>query len=354
MWSLSAEDVAPLAAGAAVLGSGGGGSTSVAREVAARALSTAGPLPVLSLAELDGDDLVAPLGLVGSVTVFEEKPPSGQEWRVLLEAVERYVGRRVRALMPFEAAGVNALLPVAAASHTHRPLVDADVMGRAFPGLDQTVLTLNSLSTTPMVLANEQGAVTVVDRVNPFQAERLARAIVVTMGGWAVVAFAPQPASALLRHAIHGSMSRAVAWGRRVAHRDLDGLLHAGGGRSLFRGKVVEVERDPTTGYGRGSLVLEHLSDRSRQLTLEFQNENLVAVEQGEVLAVVPDLICTLRADDLTAVTTEQFQYGLDLEIIRIPCPTQWRTAAGLGLVGPSAFGYRTPYVVMRQGRAAL
>lgn len=346
MWFLTAAEVAPLAAGAAVLGSGGGGSTAVAGEVAAQALQVSGPVPVSRLPELAADDLVVPLGLVGAVTVFEEKPPSGDEWQVLIDAVEHYAGRRIRALMPFEAAGVNALLPVAAASQTGRPLVDADVMGRAFTGLDQTVLTLNALPATPMVLANEQGAITVIDRVNAFQAERLARAIVVTMGGWAVVAFAPQPAQALARHAIHGSMSRAVRYGQRVAHRDLSGLLQAAGGRSLFRGKVIEVERDTATGYGRGSLVLEHLNDRSRLLTVEFQNENLVAVEQGEVLAVVPDLICTLRVEDLTAVTTEQFKYGLELEIVRIPAPAQWRTTAGLGLVGPSAFGYRTPYVV--------
>ena len=346
MWSLSTEDVVPLAAGAAVLGSGGGGSTFAARDVAARALHLSGSVPVLRLSELEPDELVVPIGLVGSVTVLEEKPPSGEEWHVLMEVADHYAGERIRALVPFEAAGVNALLPVAAASQTGRPLTDADLMGRAFTGLDQTVLTLNTLATTPMVLANDHGAVTVIDRVDAFQAERLARAIVVTMGGWAVVAFAPQPAGALTRHAIHGSMARAVRYGRHVLRRDLAGLLAAGGGRSLFRGKVVEVERDVSTGYGRGSLVLEHLADRGRYLTVEFQNENLVAVERGRVLAVVPDLICTLHAEDLTAVTTEQFQYGLELEIVRIPCATQWRTAAGLGLVGPSAFGYRTPYVV--------
>lgn len=346
MWTLSGADVAPLALGAALLGSGGGGRTATANQAARQALEQHGSVPVLLPTELDPDDWVVPIGLVGSVTVFEEKPPSGDEWRAVLAALERYAGHQVRPLMPFEAAGVNALLPIAAARATGRPLVDADLMGRAFPGLDQTTLTLNNLQVTPMALANEQGWVAVIDRVNPFQAERLARSTVVTMGGWAAVGYAPQRAADVARCAIRRSISSAVRLGRQLQRRDLDGLLRTRGGRLLFRGKVVQVERDATASYGRGSIVLDHLTDPGRQLTVEFQNENLIAVELGRVVASVPDLICTLGVEDLGAVTTEEFQYGLELNVVRMPCPPNWRTPAGLGLVGPSAFGYRTPYVV--------
>jgi DUF917 family protein len=345
VWKLTAEDVEPLALGAALLGSGGGGSTTVAERTAYRMLRSA-PITMVAPRELDPDSWIVPIGLVGSVTLFEEKLLSGQEWQQVLATLSRYSGISADALMPFEAAGVNALLPVAAAASLALPLVDADVMGRAFPGLDQTTLTLNNLPVAPMALCNEQGMTAVFDRVNPYQAERLARSAVVTMGGWAIVAFAPQRASDMARCAIHRSMARALRFGRRLRQHDLDGLLHVGAGRSLFRGKVIQVEREVGDRYGRGCVVLEHLSQPERLLALEFQNENLIAIEDGIVRASVPDLICTLETENLTSVNTEQLRYGLELDVIRLPCPPNWRTQSGLGLVGPRAFGYRSPYVL--------
>ncbi len=346
MWKLSAEDIEPLALGAALLGSGGGGSTTVAARTAHRILQRCEPVSMVAPRELAPDSWIVPIGLVGSVTLFEEKLPSGQEWQQVIATLNRYSGISADALMPFEAAGVNALLPVAAAASLGLPLADADVMGRAFPGLDQTMLTLNNLPVAPMALCNEQGMTAVLDRVNPYQAERLARSTVVTMGGWAIVAFAPQRASDMARCAIHQSMARVLRFGRRLRQRDLAGLLYAGAGRSLFRGKVIQVERTVADGYGRGSVVLEHLGDPERLLAVEFQNENLIAIEDGRVRASVPDLICTLETDNLASVNTEQLRYGLELDVIRFPCPPTWRTTSGLGLVGPRAFGYRVPYVL--------
>lgn len=65
-------------------------------------------------------------------------------------------------------------------------------------------------------------------------------------------------------------------------------------------GKVVDVQRQTTQGFARGRLLLEGSGAfAGRTLTVDFQNENLLAVEgPGErLLASVPDLICCVEAE---------------------------------------------------------
>jgi DUF917 family protein len=356
MWQLAADDIDDLARGAALLGAGGGGETRTAAALARRALRAAGPVTVLEPAELDPDAVAVPLGLVGSITVFEEKPLEGTEMARAVHALDRYTAGRAEAVLGFEAAGLNALLPVVAAAVLGLPLLDADGMGRAFPGLDQTVFTLHGLAIAPMAVADPRGSLVLVDGVDHFLAEELARSAVVTMGGWAVLAFAPQRAGDLARSAIQGSVRKALDAGRLLAADDVPGLLRRYGGESLFRGRVIEVQRrgadaggaaDRAGGgrrWGGGSAVLEHRDVPDRALRLEFQNENLIALEDGVVRACVPDLICLLGAETRANVTTEQIRYGLEVEVVTLPCAPAWRTPEGLELVGPGAFGYDVTY----------
>jgi hypothetical protein len=81
----------------------------------------------------------------------------------------------------------------------------------------------------------------------------------------------------------------------RCASPDAAGeaLLADAGGRALFGGKIIDVERATREGFARGHVVLEGPTGRLR---VDFQNENLVASFGGEVLACVPDLIVLLEA----------------------------------------------------------
>ena len=73
-----------------------------------------------------------------------------------------------------------------------------------------------------------------------------------------------------------------------------------------------------------------------------FKNENLIArTGSGQVLAVVPDLICIVDAESAEPITTELLRYGLRIKVIGIPAPEALKSAAALRFVGPAAFGYR-------------
>ncbi len=79
----------------------------------------------------------------------------------------------------------------------------------------------------------------------------------------------------------------------------------------LITGKIVDVERHVTSGFVRGSVVIEGLGgDGGRVIRLELQNENLVALEEGAVLASVPDLITVLDSETAVRSHTDRLRYG--------------------------------------------
>ena len=117
-------------------------------------------------------------------------------------------------------------------------------------------------------------------------------------------------------------------------------------GRILFTGKVVDVDRRTTSGFARGALTIEGIDASHDQImVIDFQNENLVARVDGDIVCTVPDLICAVTTDTGEPVTTELMRYGLRVAILGFPAPALWSTPEGLAVAGPRAFGYDTDYV---------
>jgi len=109
----------------------------------------------------------------------------------------------------------------------------------------------------------------------------------------------------------------------------------------VFRGKVVDVDRRMVAGFARGRLKLDTLDPGlGTSLEIDLQNEYLIARRDGEVAAVVPDLICLVDLTTGQPVTTEIVRYGLRVAVLRVPAPGLLTTPEALRTVGPAAFGY--------------
>ena len=66
-------------------------------------------------------------------------------------------------------------------------------------------------------------------------------------------------------------------------------------------------------------------------MRIDFQNENLIArTDDGEILAVVPDLICLVDEDSAEPITTEIVRYGLRVVVLGIPAPEMLKTQEAL------------------------
>jgi DUF917 family protein len=345
---LDPDALRALARGCAVLGAGGGGDVYLTLLQALQATEDYGPVPLVDLDELPDDALIMPCGGIGAPTVSIEKLENGDEGDRLREQLQYLTGRRVAALMAGEIGGGNGVLPVTWAAGMRLPLVDADGMGRAFPEVPQVTMQLAGISPSPAVMTDERGNLIVFRTISGQWMERLERAAAVEFGGAASSTEFSMTAAQARGATVRNSVSLALRIGEAVARATGDrvaALIAEIGAFRLISGKVSDVERQTRSGFVRGSVVIEGLGvDTDRLLRLELQNENLVALERGRVLASVPDLITVLDSETADAIATERIRYGQRVTVIAFACDPVWRTENGIAATGPRTFGYDFDY----------
>ena len=157
---------------------------------------------------------------------------------------------------------------------------------------------------------------------------------------------------------MRGSVSQAIRIGEAVAAAmgsPAAAVIAAVGAFRLVGGKVLDVRREVTGGFMRGSVVIEGLGqDAGRLIRLELQNEYLVALDRGRLLASVPDLITMLDSETADAISADRVSYGRRVVVIAFGCDPVWRTERGIAAVGPRAFGYDFDFVPVEELAAAV
>jgi uncharacterized protein len=346
-----------MARGCAVLGAGGGGDTYYTLLQALQAAEDFGPVPLVDVDELPDDGLIMSCGGVGAPLVGLEKIEAGDEGERLRNLLERQTGQTVIALMAGEIGGGNGLAPVTWAARMGLPVVDADGMGRAFPLVSQVTMELAGISPCPAVMTDERGNVVVFRAISGDWVERLERAAAAEFGGMGSAADFPMTAAQAREATVRGSVSQAIRIGEAAASSPgspVAAVIEAAGAFRLVGGKVLDVSRDVSGGFMRGSVVIEGLAeDAGRLIRLELQNEHLVALERGRLLASVPDLITVLDSETADAVSADRIRYGQRVVVIAFGCDPIWRTERGIAAAGPRAFGYDFDFVPVEELAAA-
>jgi DUF917 family protein len=356
MRTIEVQDLEAVALGGAVYGTGGGGDPYLGKLLAQNTMRQHGPVRLIDVESLADDALVVSIAGIGAPTVLLEKMPNLEQVLNALAALESALGRRATAIMSAEVGGLNSTIPFCAASARALPLVDGDTMGRAFPEIQMTLCTLHGIAASPLALGDEKGNAILVDAVSNKFTERFVRSITTDMGGSAMGAMYSMSGAQARRAVVRGSISKALETGRaifdaRAQHANpVQAAVLATGGFLLYAGKVVDVERGTSGGFSRGLARIVGLDGfEGEDLTLRFQNEFLLASRGGQVLVSTPDLIVLLDLESGEPVTGELLRYGLRVAVLGIPCVSQWRSAAGLALVGPHYFGYEADYVPVEQ-----
>ena len=271
--------------------------------------------------------------------------------------VSKFYGKSIYAFMPIEAGGVNSMLPIAAAARLGLPLVDCDGMGRAFPELQMVTFTIGGVKATPMALTDEKGNSVIFETVTNKWTEELGRAVTMSCGGSVSISLYVMDGATMKQYAVKNIVTRSQQLGKAIRtvkdHADLlpeEAFLQASEGLKLFKGKISDVLRETNGSFNLGHIILDGISEyRGQRAEVTFQNENLSAVVNGEILATVPDLICLVDTETYTPVTTEALKYGKRVLIVGLQCYPMWRTPAGLELVGPRYFGIDADYVPVEQ-----
>ena len=313
--------------------------------------------PLLEPEEVPDDALIVPIAMMGAPTVLAEKAIGGTEYQKLFDMVSKFFGQKIYAFMPIEAGGVNSMLPIAAAARLGMPMVDVDGMGRAFPELQMVTFTIGGMKATPMALVDEKGNSCIFETITNKWTEELARAVTMSCGASVSVSLYPMSGRQMKEFGVHGIVTRSQQLGRAIRTiKDCgdktpeEHFLEMAEGFKLFKGKIADVLRETRAGFNFGKVVLEGIGDyKGRSAYVEFQNENLTATVDGEILATTPDLISLVDTETFLPVTTDALKYGKRVMVVGLKCFHLWRTEKGIELVGPRYFGVDTDYIPLEE-----
>jgi DUF917 family protein len=363
---ITLEDIEALAVGSWILGTGGGGSPYLGLLNMRRLYAEGHRVALMSPFDLADDNRVAVVSNMGAPLVGQERLADSRNIARAVRMQEEYSGEKFRAVMSLEIGGGNGIQPLMAAAHLGLPVVDADLMGRAYPEAQMTSVAVGDLRPYPCALYDPRGLESIVSNVPSWKwMERVSRKICVEMGSIASTCKAPRTGREVKDWGLHFTVSKAIGIGRRVReatrrHEDpIAAILDEAQGKQLFRGKVVDVARRATEGFLRGRCVIDGLDeDRGVRLEIAFQNEWVVAWRASgaelEPIAMSPDLICVLDTVSGNAFGTETIRYGMRVTVVALPAPDVFLTPKGLDHVGPRAFGYDLDFKSVFQPPLAL
>lgn len=206
--------------------------------------------------------------------------------------------------------------------------------------------------------------------------DRVLRAPAIEMGSYVGMIGKPTTIEHVEKYGVLNTMSSAWRIGRcinRAKSNDTigtvtDQIIDELGGPSavklLFTGKIIRVERKLLKGHSYGEVIIEEMPAdeednrnvlyapvaRHGQLRVPFKNENIYAKHIAEdgtesFIAMVPDLIAILDAQNGKALGVPEFRYGLIVHLLGIAASPKWTSSPrGLEIGGPGAFGYDIPY----------
>ncbi|KAK4200048.1 hypothetical protein QBC40DRAFT_201403 [Triangularia verruculosa] len=385
VWFVNETDLTWISTGCYILGTGGGGSPYPHMILLRQLLRAGATVRVVSPEDVEDDAAVGCGGGAGSPTVSIEKL-QGDEMMEAQNELYKICENKATHMIALEIGGGNGLqgLTLGASSNMDLPCVDGDWMGRAYPTKWQTtpvVFNERQPIWSPICVADGNGNVVVMPKASSDrQVERIIRAALSNMGSQVAAAEPPVTGAEMKRWVVENTISQAWRIGRAVARAGQENRLETmaesiieecGGslsGKVLFKGKIVGVQRTLRMGHVYGECIIEgtDIGDpegvntgegkgqqfRGR-IKIPFKNENIAAIKihdgqeegalekQDDVLAIVPDLVCVIDAQNGEAIGTPEYRYGLLVMIIALAASDKWTgSERGIELGGPKAFGF--------------
>jgi DUF917 family protein len=343
-----ADEIDPLAVGAWILGTGGGGNPYLSQLNLKKLYREGRKCRLIDPMALGDDDAVAVVSRMGAPLVGQERLGDPAHLARAVKLMEEYAGKPFRAVMSVEIGGGNALSPFLAGAVLDLPVVDADAMGRAYPEAQMTSFAIGDLQMYPLTMIDCRDNEVIVARAASGKwMERISRKVCTEIGSTSATCKAPRTGKEVKQWAVLHTVTKATGLGRavldaRAGHADpVEAVLAHEGGIELFRGKVTDVDRKTTDGFLRGTARIEGFEGgRGSRFELSFQNEWIVAFRDGSPVAVTPDLICLLDTASGEAIGTETVRYGQRVTVVALPAPAVLLTPKGLEHVGPRAFGF--------------
>ena len=361
MRTLNREDLVNILYGAAILGTGGGGSLTEGIELIDEALAAGKTFRLASFDDLAPEDLIGTpygCGAISPLTEAERKKyarlPEAQEnfYILCMKQMEAYMGKELKAVISTELGGHNTATALYCGAMADKLIVDGDPAGRSVPGLQHSTYYLHNVPMCPISVMNKFGEGTVVTSVfDDERAEDLVRALAVVSQNIVAVMDHVNTAEVLTNAVIRGAISQSEAIGKAFLTAKAQGgdfvsaVTEAGKGKPMFRGVVTKSTYETRDGFTFGDTEIRGAGEYAgHTLRVWYQNENIISWLDGEIFVTVPDLICLFDLDEKMPQLNPYAREGENVAVIALPAPNEWTTQRGLEIFGPRFFGYDVDY----------
>jgi hypothetical protein len=351
MRKLDREAMINISLGGGLLGAGGGGSAREGLKLVDRVLQFGSTVDLVSVDEVADDSWGAVIAGMGSPVASKSNPRTySPTWA--MEALADALDFEPAFVIPFETGAGNSLTPMQVAIQKNIPVVDGDPVGRAVPQIDMTTFHLGGIPISPLGLSNEDRITAVLRAEVPYDMERVARAIASELGGVAAIACYAMQGRDMKRLIIRDTTTLLEEIGatiretRQTGGNIVETLAAKLNGYVLGKGSVASVQSETRGGFDFGSVQVEG----ALPIRVAFQNENMVAWRNGEVLATVPDLICAIDSEG-TPMTNADISEGMEVAYLGIAADPAFRTPEAVALFskGLDALDYHEPFMPIEE-----
>ncbi|KAJ5123104.1 hypothetical protein N7448_009201 [Penicillium atrosanguineum] len=376
VWYISPLDLEFIATGTGILGTGGGGPSYLQYLQCLESLrqpNAKGKMRVVDPSSLKDSDIIVFGSWYGAPSVSGERMPAGREIMTAIDQAVKTSGyTHFEGVIADEIGGGNGMSTFPTSVYYDIPVVDGDLMGRAYPTMEHGTAYVYGEPITPCALADGKGNSSVVLKAESNRrVETMLRSQCVDLGLSIAVACTPLPGKSIKRYAVPNTVSQSWYIGRAV-HKArysktniIDAIFDTSPAVSYTLAKsstssatyaaatlwanaqsppLSSEEKDPNSFTSETPN-----SDESCCLIIPFQNEFLYAAyadavnpddtSRHEVICTVPDLISILGQDG-EAIGSQELRYGLHVNVIGMAAHPLWTgDERGLKVGGPEGFG---------------
>lgn len=317
---LTPDDGKAAIYGGCILGGGGGGLVSEGEAKVQELFERFEGPTLVSLDELDEDQTVACVALVGAPSA-QDAFLSLSQMVEAVELVQQQADEGLAALMTNENGAATTINGWIQATALGLPVVDSPANGRAHPTGSMGSLSLHSrdgyrsLQGFSGGAASRQFSGTIAGVLR--EASDVVRQVSVHAGGMVSVCRNPVEVAYVREHAALGGISQAIELGKAClaapSGRDrVDAVVTHLEAEVLAEGAVAEVQIVQRSGFDVGLVRVDGLE-------LTFWNEYMTAERGEERLGTFPELLMTLDAQTGAPVVTAEIGEGQDVVVVKAP-----------------------------------
>jgi len=128
-------------------------------------------------------------------------------------------------------------------------------------------------------------------------------------------------------------------------------LIDQFNGYELIRGRVQDMTTQTKEGFDFGRYIVHGFGKfEGNVLTVEYKNENMVAKKNGKIVAMAPDLICSISVRG-QALTNADLKEDMEIAVLAFPCHAKWRELNGYKVFKHviEKLGYDGDYVTVEE-----